>query len=75
MKRFIKRLWLALTYGPELEEVLIIRRREAEGKRREDDQHRLHLCYRHRQERNHSHYAEHNCDHCKVLAKLGEKTS
>ena len=29
---------------------------------------RLSLCYEHRQEQNHSHYATHNCDHCKLMS-------
>jgi hypothetical protein len=33
--------------------------------------HRLNLCYAHRQEQNHSHYSSHNCDHCKLQHKSG----
>jgi hypothetical protein len=30
----------------------------------------LRLCKKHQQERNHSHFAEHNCDYCKLLNKV-----
>jgi hypothetical protein len=29
---------------------------------------RLNLCMEHKQENNQSHFANHNCDHCKALA-------
>jgi hypothetical protein len=35
----------------------------------------LKLCYEHRQENNHSHYANHNCDHCKALDKISTLSS
>ena len=31
---------------------------------------RLNLCFEHRQEINHSHFANHNCDQCKAIGKI-----
>ena len=44
---------------------------EAE-KKREADRHRLHLCEKHNPILGLSNYAEHNCDYCKLLKKVGE---
>lgn len=38
----------------------------------ETDAFRLNLCYDHRQEANHSHFAKDNCDYCKLLRELDE---
>jgi hypothetical protein len=40
---------------------------EANHKARE---HHLNLCLKHQQEGNRSHFAEHNCDYCKLLKKV-----
>lgn len=50
----------------------IIREKEAERiiAEAKNNAHRLNLCFKHRQEQNHSHYSENNCDHCKLLEKV-----
>lgn len=64
--RFFKRLTFALTYGPELDQLLKEKRETERIHILDEDRHRLKLCYTHRQERSQSHYAEHNCDYCKL---------
>lgn len=66
----LKAIWLAITRRDEIEEFLRkeqIAREEAE---RKDRIHNLKLCVKHKQERNQSHYSEHNCDHCKLQAEV-----
>lgn len=73
--RLIKRFRFIMAYSAEIDELLKEqldeRRRAKENAEREERRHMLNLCYKHRQEPNHSHFAEHNCDYCKALAKLG----
>lgn len=64
---FFKRLRLVFSYGPEIEEMLKAARKEREVQKMWEDRQRLKLCYKHRQEPNHSHYSEHNCDYCCLL--------
>ena len=67
-----KNIWLVITYGRELEQLLTSMRQENERKEREARAHHLHLCLKHQQEQNRSHYAEHNCDYCKLLKEVNE---
>jgi hypothetical protein len=64
------KLELIFTYGKELEELLKKMRHEEEEAQRLMRVENLNLCIRHQQERNGSHFAEHNCDHCHVLKEL-----
>ena len=61
---------LILEYGPELKELLEEKKQAKLNAEREADKHRLKLCFKHRQEPNHSHYSEKNCDYCKLQAQL-----
>lgn len=38
------------------------------------DEFRLNLCFKHRQEANHSHFHEDNCNYCKLLKTITENT-
>jgi len=67
---FFKRIYLLFTYGKELDQVLKEKRQELLKIERENNKHRLNLCYKHRQEPYFSHYSEDNCDYCKLLKKL-----
>ena len=40
--------------------------------KRSEPEQRLKLCLKHKQEENHSHFAEENCDYCKLLAKVNK---
>jgi hypothetical protein len=64
-----KRIWLALTYGPELDVVAKKIREEKEKRQKELERHHLKLCFKHQQEKRYSHFSEHNCDYCKLLKK------
>lgn len=71
MKLFSKLKFL-FSHGDEIENLL---EKEKKGVRRhqwEPNKLRLKLCLDHKQEANQSHYSSHNCDHCKLLAKLAE---
>jgi len=68
----LKRLKLLFTYGPELDQVLTQLRKANEEREREQNRHRLDLCFKHRQEPKRSHFSEHNCDYCKLLRKTNE---
>ena len=70
MLNFLKKLKLVFSYGPELEEILNELRRAREDQEHKAKQHHLHLCLKHQQEQNRSHYAEHNCDYCKLTEKV-----
>lgn len=61
-----KRLMFLLTAGPEIDAIIKEEKRKALIKAHEDNAHRLNLCYKHRQEQNHSHFSSHNCDYCKL---------
>jgi len=63
-------LMLILNYGPELEELLKEKKQERLEAECEANAHRLNLCFKHRQEQNHSHFSEHNCDYCKLQNQL-----
>lgn len=69
--RYLKRLWLLVTSGPELDEVIEQQRRARLYQEAENNRYRLKLCFKHRQESRRSHYAEHNCDHCNLQRQLG----
>jgi len=62
-----KRLMYLFTAGPELDSLIKKEKQERELAEFESNRYRLHLCYKHRQEPNHSHYSAHNCDYCKLL--------
>lgn len=64
---FFKRLRWVFSHGPEIDELLEAARKEREDQEREENKYRLHLCHKHRQEPNHSHYSEYNCDYCRLL--------
>jgi len=68
--KLIDALTLIFTHGPELEQVLEEKKRVKDDAEREANAHRLNLCYKHRQEQNHSHFSEHNCDYCKLRNQL-----
>lgn len=70
MINFIKRLLLIFTYPGELKEVLEEKRMKKIKQQRESERHNLNLCFKHRQEKNHSHFSEQNCDYCKLLRKI-----
>ena len=40
----------------------------------ESTKHNLHLCLKHKQEKNQSHYSEHNCDYCNLENQLAQPT-
>lgn len=67
MLGFFTRLWWAITANEDFEKEVIARKREREDKERESRRYNLDLCYKHRQEHNHSHFSEKNCDYCKLL--------
>lgn len=65
--KIFKRLRLAFTYPDELDIMLEgIRANTKEAKRLMELDY-LDLCIRHQQRNIGSHYAEHNCDYCKLL--------
>lgn len=69
-KQFLRNLRLMFIHGPEFEAIL---KKEFEEKLKEEarlEKSRLNLCFKHRQERNHSHFSEGNCDYCKLLKEL-----
>lgn len=61
------KLKLLFSYNDQLEELLVKMKRDKENKERDARRHHLDLCLKHKQERNHSHFSEHNCDYCKLL--------
>lgn len=70
MNEFFAKLALIFTSGPELLEIIQEKRVARIHREAEENRYRLKLCYKHRQEQNRSHFAEHNCDHCKALARI-----
>jgi hypothetical protein len=68
MKLF-KKLKLVFTYGDELEALLESQRLENIRAERDARRDHLFLCLKHQQESQRSHYAEHNCDYCKAVAR------
>lgn len=63
---FFTRLVYLFTAPREVEELILDKRAEFKRQDYENQRHRLNLCYKHRQEQNHSHYSEHNCHHCQL---------
>lgn len=67
---FFKKLLFVFRYG---DEILSLIKKENEEKREADRklrQYNLNLCLAHQQERNRSHYSEHNCDYCKLQKEI-----
>lgn len=61
-----KRLKYLFTASAELD-ILIKKEHDIlEKKKREDQIHRLNLCWKHRQEQNRSSFSEHNCHYCQA---------
>lgn len=67
MISFIHRFIYLFTSGEAVDECIRDKNRELEKKKQIDDQYRLKLCFKHRQEHNHSHYGSNNCDYCKLI--------
>lgn len=70
MIKLLRRMILAITYSDQLEELVKEMQRAKEDEVRLSRGMNLNLCLKHQQERNGSHYAEHNCDHCKLEEQL-----
>jgi hypothetical protein len=68
--KWLNRLKLVFTYGEELDQVLIEKRRLKEEQIREEQKYHLNLCKKHQQESNHSHFSENNCHFCQLLKTL-----
>ena len=68
MKQFIKRLKYLFTSTEALDILIAKEQRKIDDAERENQIHRLDLCYKHRQEPNRSHYSEHNCYYCQLQA-------
>lgn len=69
---YLQKLKLLFKYGPELETLLEDLKRKKEQEEFESKAKILNLCYAHRQEEYHSHYSTHNCDYCKLEARVIE---
>ena len=67
----IRALRLAMSYPNELEGMLQEERKKREQEVRDAQKDRLDLCYRHQPDSPGSHFAEHNCDYCKLEKKNG----
>ena len=67
--QFLRRLWFALTWAEDLEALIRQEREKREAKEFEENRHRLHLCFKHRQEQNRSHYSPQNCHYCQLEAR------
>jgi hypothetical protein len=66
-KTFVNKLILVFTYGEGLEELLSTKDDEKREAKRLLEKDHLTLCVRHQQESCCGHFAEHNCDYCKLL--------
>lgn len=66
MHKFLKRLKYVLFAGDALDALIKQEQRKIEDAEREANRHRLQLCFKHRQEPNHSDYGENNCDYCRL---------
>lgn len=64
-----KRLIYLITAGDALDELIKEEKRKAYDLKQENNRYRLDLCYKHRQEQNHSHFSPNNCAYCKLEAK------
>jgi hypothetical protein len=69
--KFLKRFYIALMWGPELESLVKEKREEAEKQAFKDKELNLKLCFKHQQEQDRSHYSEHNCDYCILSRQVG----
>lgn len=69
-----KKLKFVFSYGEELEKLLKEERKKIQAAERELNFTRLDLCKEHQQKSYGSHYAKHNCDHCKLLEAKEELT-
>lgn len=63
---FFTRLIYLFTAKAEVEELILDKRAEMLQQEHENNRYRLNLCYKHRQEQNHSHYSEQNCHYCQL---------
>ena len=63
--KIIERLKYLFTAPEELDSLIQAEKDYRTRKHWEDNQNRLRLCYKHRQEPHYSHYSEDNCDYCK----------
>jgi hypothetical protein len=64
-----KKIKLVFTYGDELEALLESQRLQNVRAERDARRDHLDLCIKHQQKSPGSHYAEHNCDYCKAMAR------
>lgn len=67
---FLKRAKFLFKRGDELDEIIQAEDREEKRKAIEATMHNLNLCKKHKQEHNHSEFAESNCDHCNMLLEI-----
>lgn len=67
MMVLLQKIKILFLYGPELEEIVNKLKKEKAEMLWESRKNNLNLCYKHRQEHNHSHYSEQNCDYCNLL--------
>lgn len=68
MKNFFRRLLLVFMYGPELNQIVRKMREDEERRQHALRSEYLQLCIRHQPVSPGSHFSEHNCDYCKLLA-------
>ena len=62
----LKRLRYIWAAPDELDALIEAEHKRLEQERIDAEKDRLRLCYRHRQEENHAHYDEKNCDYCNL---------
>ena len=67
---FLQRAKFLFKRGDELDEIIQAEAREEKRKAIEATMHNLNLCKKHKQEHNHSEFAENNCDHCNMIAEI-----
>lgn len=72
MDNFFQRLIYVFRCGPELAELLAHKEEEIRQRDYAATKDNLNLCFKHQQERNHSHFSEHNCDYCKLLMRMND---
>ncbi len=70
MRTTLSRIKLVFTHGEELDTLVKELREESDEQERNAKQHRLQLCFDHQPSSPGSHYAKHNCDHCKLLEQV-----
>lgn len=66
MKTLLKRLRYLLTAPAELDGLIEELKKKKQAAEIEANRHCLNLCFKHRQERNRSHYCEANCHYCQL---------